>query len=103
MNRNSTGDLHFDGELLSVPLWYPRINDPERSLDHPARVEVELICVRAARPIRIQYDFLRNGYVITVPTLPEGHDDDSDCDLVWIEAAFVAGDRDSIQPTKESP
>jgi hypothetical protein len=91
MNRD-TNDLHFDGELLSVPLWYPRQQDPNRTMGHPVRVEVDLVCVRAARAIRIEYDFDRNGYVITVPTLPAGHTDDHDCDWVWVEAAFVDGE-----------
>ena len=85
-------DLQFDGTLLSVPLWYPRTEDPNRTPDHPVRLEIDLVCVRAAKPIRVEYDFERNGYVITVPTLPPEHADDHDCDLVWVEAAFVAGE-----------
>ncbi len=86
-------DLGFDGETLEVPLWYPRVIDTEREFNHPVRVEIDLIDVRAARPIRIEYDYDRNGYVIMVPTLPEGHTDDSDCEFIWTEAAFVDGDR----------
>ncbi|HMG11988.1 MAG TPA: hypothetical protein VK571_02345 [Gemmatimonadaceae bacterium] len=97
MKPDAIGDLSFDGEMLSTCLWYPRTQDPDRTLDHPVRVEVDLICVRAARPIRIEYDFDRNGYVITAPFLPAGHNDDHDCEFIWAEVSFVAGDRDFTQ------
>lgn len=47
--------------LKRVDLWYPTLHDA-CCVDV---IEVQLICVRAARGIRVHYDFERDGYVIS--------------------------------------
>ncbi len=72
----------------TVELSYPRLaNDPDMSdvCNIVDTIEVGLEDVRAARDIRIQYDFDRDGYVITAQKW------DSDYDSPWLEVGFVVG------------
>ena len=65
-----------------VDIWYPRV------AGNPLGVEVSLNDVRAARSIRVGYDFDRDGFVIIAPNNPgDGEHDDDDC--TWAEVAFV--------------
>jgi hypothetical protein len=61
-----------------VELWYPGVPG------NPLGIEVDLVHVRAARSIRVGYDFGRDGFTITAPSDP-GDDDD----VTWAEVAFV--------------
>lgn len=74
--------------LRTIELYYPRLaNDPDMVdiADIVDTIEVGLSDVRAARDIRIQYDFDRDGYVITAQKW------DSDFASPWIEVGFVPG------------
>lgn len=86
----SPNDMRFDcGERLHVPLWCPRTEDPERTFNHPISVEIDLVCVRAADSIRIEYDFERDGYSIKQASKFEWAEDDEVQDPDWQEVAFV--------------
>lgn len=63
-------------DCVNVELWYPRSTKP------PHAVEVDLVDVRAADPIRITFDFERNGWLIS-REVEEGDG------FHWVEAAFV--------------
>jgi len=66
------------GSTLSVDLWYPRIDR-----ESCTAVEVGLMDVRAARDVRIKYDYARDGYVISADEA--GDDEDERIE----EVAFV--------------
>jgi hypothetical protein len=86
------GALRFDPAvgLLKVPLWYPRQYDPADSrFDQPRSVEIDLVCVRAADSIRVEYDFERDGYSIKQASKFEWDEDDEEQDPDWQEVAFV--------------
>lgn len=86
------GALRFDPDagLLRVPLWYPRQYDPADSrFDQPRSVEIDLVCVRAADSIRVEYDFERDGYSIKQASKFEWDEDDEEQDPDWQEVAFV--------------
>lgn len=72
-----------------VELWYPRTDDPSRTPDHPTEVEVDLMDVRAADSILIDYDFERDGYRIRMATVHEWSLEDEDRDPKYVEVAFV--------------
>lgn len=59
-----------------VELWYPDMNNSD------AAVDVALMHVRAARDIRISYDFERDGWVIRAQ-------DEEIEDAPWVEKAFI--------------
>lgn len=81
MMRN---DIKAYGKVLSVDLWYPRV-EPE-SID---TIEVGLCDVRAADSIRISYDFERDGYVVKQASKFEWEAGDMVCDADWQEVAFI--------------
>jgi len=87
------GDMHFSNNVLSVDLWYPRLEtkpgDEPRTPDHPVAVEVGLVDVRAADSIRIEFDFDRNGYVVKQASTFEWEADDEKQDPDWQEVSFV--------------
>ena len=69
-----------------IDLWYPGVSG-EGSVD---AVEVELVHVRAARSIRVTYDFDRDGFVISAQADPgDGETSAVEEDLSWVEKAFV--------------
>ena len=54
-------------------------------------VEIDLVDVRAAAPIRVSYDFARDGWVIAMRQTTEGPGGVSYIDEpeTWVEQAFV--------------
>lgn len=68
--------------MQRVKISYPRLR-PETAV-----VELDLEDVRAARSIRVTYDFARDGWSISAPNNP-GDGEMSDLDEVWGEVAFV--------------
>jgi hypothetical protein len=67
-----------------VDIEYPRLN-PDQAV-----VDISLVDVRAARNIRVHYDFDRDGYVISAPNNPGDPDSPQHVeDEVWSEVAFV--------------
>ncbi len=91
MSKFHIGDINFYpySATLDVDLWYPRVDDPDRTPDHPVAVVVGLCDVRAADSIRIEYDFDRDGYVIKQATVFEWVNSDGACDPGWKEVAFI--------------
>ena len=74
---------------LHIDLWYPGVKDPKRTADHPTEVEVELVDVRAANAILIDYDFERDGYRIRMDSVLSWAADDDVCDPKPVEVAFI--------------
>lgn len=87
------------GNTIEVDLLYPPPHDPPLPGDYPSEraryVEVDLCDVRATDPIRIYFDFDRNGYVVEQPrrtdvlVRSEGEADYYDERVEWIEQAFL--------------
>lgn len=76
------------GRTIDVALWYPHLDEEFNA------VEIDLVAVRAAAPIRIEFDFDRNGWSIS-----RRFDlDTDDPDHVWQEVAFVDADRRRTEP-----
>jgi hypothetical protein len=71
------------GDALHVDIWYPRTDNPIKA------IEVGLMDVRAADDIRIEYDFVRDGWVIKQAQVFEWGADKEICDPQWKEVAFV--------------
>lgn len=69
------------GEFV-VSLWYPQRDGAET-----ATVTVDLMDVRAARDIKIRYDFDRDGYVISAQS---GEPNEMTSETPYTEVAFVA-------------
>lgn len=72
-----------------IDLYYPRLAKdpyPAHHTDVVDTIYISLMDVRAARDIRIQYDFDRDGYVVSAQTW------DSDADGPWNEVALVPAD-----------
>lgn len=72
------------GDVVTVSLWYPRCDDNAKI------IEIDLVDVRAADSIRIQYDFDRDGYAISQARRTEmpvstGEEQDQG----WTEVAFI--------------
>lgn len=61
-----------------IELWYPRNEDTQTHLI------IDLMEVRAADPIRVSYDFDRDGWVIEQSKETETSDD-----WDWKEVAFI--------------
>ncbi len=84
---SSTNNLMLDeikirDRILRLDLWYPR------SEENADTVELGLMDVRAADPIRIQYDFDRDGWIILQSSKFEWEvDEDPIGD--WQEVAFI--------------
>lgn len=81
-NLDSPDQVSVRGDTLSVALWYPGIASSK--IQH---IQVELIHVRAADPIRITFNFERDGYVIERCIL----DGEEDSNYRYEEVAFVEG------------
>lgn len=69
-----------------VEMWYPNV------AGNSVGIEVDLVSVRAARSIRIEYDFARDGYAITAQADPgDGEFDEvAEVSTPWREVAFVS-------------
>lgn len=73
-----------------VELWYPTVDDLNRTDDQPTEVRIDLIAVRAADCIVVDYDFDRDGYRVRMPTIREwGEFDDDLEDEGLVEVAFI--------------
>ena len=70
-----------NGDTLDIPLWYPRNSEIKK-------LEISLMDVRAADSITIEYDFVRDGWVIKQASKFEWEEDET-CDPDWQEVAFV--------------
>lgn len=81
--HNLDRDGDGDRPLFVVGLRYPRTDGNCRT------VEVGLEDVRAADPIRIQYDFDRDGWVVLQERLVEMMEGVSAGTGRWVEVAFV--------------
>ncbi len=73
-----------DDADVGVEIYYP-----DRDMSKAAIVEVDLMDVRAADSIRIQYDFDRDGWVIRQASTFEWESGDEVCDPDWQEVAFI--------------
>jgi hypothetical protein len=72
--------------LTAVDLWYPGLKDEPATI-----VELQLVHVRAARDIRVQYDLARDGYSISAQdtTGKASADGEYTGDEPYAEVAFV--------------
>lgn len=75
-------DIYLAGRTIYACLWYPNIEGPG-STD---AVEVALVDVRAARDIRIEYDYERDGYCISAAKIVG---EEGAWERTWVEEAFV--------------
>jgi len=68
-----------------VDLWYPNVKG------NPLGLEIELQHTRAARSIRVGYDFGRDGFTITAQADPGDGEFDAEAETKtpWLEVAFV--------------
>jgi len=57
--------------------------------DKQDKVVLNLVDVRAADPIRVSYDFERDGWKIEQSSVFEWDANDRECDPCWREVAFV--------------
>jgi len=73
-----------DDAELGVEIYYP-----SRDRSRASVVEVDLMDVRAADSIRIQYDFDRNGWSIMQASKFRWRSDDEECDPDYQEVAFI--------------
>lgn len=73
----------ISGRTIRTELWYPRTSTT------PDRVSVELMDVRAANSIYIQYDFDRDGWAITMPLLDLVEDSTGAWHEVEKEVGFI--------------
>jgi hypothetical protein len=82
---------HEDGTRTHrVTLWYPGVPPVAGATTTIDAVEVQLVHVRAARDIRITYDFDRDGYVIAAQADPgEPGPEANSVELPYVEVAFV--------------
>lgn len=89
--KNETGEItvnyykdHNQDYVVETELWYPLVKEP----DCVSSVTIDLIDVRAAPPIKVCYDFERDGYVIyRQDDLPFPLEGDGS---FWVEKAFVS-------------
>lgn len=83
-------DVAVKDNTACIDIWYPGLDG------RPTYLEVGLMHVRAADPIRISYDFDRDGWKIEQASIFSWEMDDKVCDADWQEVAFVqAWDRES--------
>jgi hypothetical protein len=77
-----------------VELWYPGVPG------NPLGIEVDLVHVRAARSIRVCYDFRRDGFTITAQadTGDAEFDAETEGNTPWLEVAFVPAWHDDEAP-----
>lgn len=75
-------DVREYGDHLTIELEYPN----HRSIK---AIEIDLMDVRASDGIRIEYDFERDGWVISQPQVLEWKEGDGVCDPQWKEMAFL--------------
>jgi hypothetical protein len=78
------------GDELTATIWYPRVKTVlgEEEDERPRSV-VDLCCVRAADPIRVTYDFERDGWRIEQAQRFCWESGDEVCDPCWKEVTFV--------------
>ena len=73
----------YDCNTINIPLWYPRSSEIKK-------FEIELMDVRAADSIQVEYDFDRDGWKISQASTFEWSGDDTvECDSDWQEVAFI--------------
>jgi hypothetical protein len=82
------------GDTLSVELYYPQTGNEIK------KIEIGLMCVRAADSILIEYDFDRDGYSIKQASTFERDGDDPACDPDWQEVAFVQAWVRKVEPVE---
>lgn len=75
-------------KITVIELWYPRSNTNE----YPNAVEIDLVDVRAANSILVEYDFDRDGWMVSKPTVHSWPIDDNECDPQYKEVAFISGE-----------
>lgn len=61
--------LEHDGK--EPPLLQVEMNYPDYELEKTSSVEIDACCVRQIFPIRVKYDFTRNGWQILQEALVE--------------------------------
>jgi len=85
-------DGSLDWSEMSIgqyDLFYPGCGErASPTLEGADVVEVELVHVRAARGVRIYYDFERDGYVVTANVTDPDVDPSVNGER-WMEKAFV--------------
>ena len=74
---------HRERKVMHVELEYPRCEGNYNAID------ISLCCIRASDGILVAYDFDRDGWVISQPTVLGWHPDDKECDPCYKEVAFV--------------
>ena len=77
-------DIEAGTGLHHVELWYPEMDNPTGTT-----VQIGLCHVRAARDIRVHYDFERDGYSITSQDYDPTDESVEPIDVPWTEVAFV--------------
>lgn len=84
-------DCQVHNDILNIPLYYPRNEEIKK-------IEVELMDVRAADSILVEYDFLRDGWLISQASKFQWDEGDEECDPDWQEVAFIEswGRRESV-------
>ncbi|WP_133120529.1 hypothetical protein [Heyndrickxia camelliae] len=70
-------------KIKRVKLEYPRTEGNANA------ILLDLIDVRASDGILIEYDFYRDGWVISQPTVLKWDIDDKECDPKYKESAFI--------------
>lgn len=69
------------GDTLDISLWYPQLADIKK-------IEISLRDVRAADSILIEYDFIRDGWVVKQASRFQWEIGE-ECDPDWQEVAFI--------------
>lgn len=95
MNTLIIDEITIRDRMLSIDLWYPRVED------NVNEIELGLMDVRSADSLLISYDFGRDGWVIKQASTFQWEMDDEECDEDWQEVAFIqawAREKKEIQP-----
>jgi hypothetical protein len=93
------------GRVTAVDLWYPGL-PPEHDSGNVDAIEITLVHVRAARSIRIEYDFDRDGYRILGERntgADEPYAEAPAPDETWQEEAFIPAWMDPASPRIGDP
>lgn len=89
--KKADGSLDWSQMSIGInDLWYPGVLDEKvpPTSEGADVIEISLVHVRAARAIRIHFDFERDGYIISANVTDPDTMTDIDQER-WVEKAYV--------------
>ena len=94
--------FEVSGDEATTTIWYPRSEADGPGACAFTKVRVDLMDVRAADPLRVSYDFDRDGWRVEQQSVFEWSEDAEKFDPEWVEVGFFKAWGSQRVPDPES-